>query len=286
MTTFGATVDASRDVAAHAQARFSRIDAAVTADADSLTRSLHGRWRDDFPAAHQDAQTVASGTGLLGLHRSRTRRARTDLKTWAKTWRPVLPTLPTDSNALAALVLRSRHQISSRRSAPMPGTQQNRPIRSTVRPASSPRRRAATQPLPRSPTRRPCVCTTSASPTTEAWVYSESPPAGSPQPSRASTGSLRNCSKSAHEYTHSSLSRRFEASQQDAWRPNTTPGRTTRACSTCRANAPRGRATRTDHNQNQDQASASNISGANPRASTGSDQAEGSAADRSRRTGR
>jgi hypothetical protein len=78
----------------------------------------------------------------------------------------------------------------------------------------------------------------------------------------------------------------IRASQQDAWRPNTTPGRTTRACSTCRANAPGGRATRTDHNRNQDQASASNISGANPRASTGSDQAEGSAADRSRRTGR
>jgi exodeoxyribonuclease V alpha subunit len=99
-----AVVNQTRDIAVRAQARFDLVDAAVTAEADRLTHAVHQGWQHGFPAAFQDAQAMQAGAGPLGLHGIRVRRASRHLKTWADTWRPVLPTLPRDATAIAAHV--------------------------------------------------------------------------------------------------------------------------------------------------------------------------------------
>jgi hypothetical protein len=97
-------VTQTQDVAAHAQARFDGVDAAVTADADRLTHALNHGWQRDSAAVLRDAHTVQTGAGLLGLHGIRVRRASRHLEAWADTWRPVLPTLPHDATTIAAHV--------------------------------------------------------------------------------------------------------------------------------------------------------------------------------------
>jgi exodeoxyribonuclease V alpha subunit len=98
------------DAAEHAQARLDQVDAAVTADADRLTAALQQAWLTGIADASKAAQTVHAGTGPLGMHRIRVRRARAGLDAWADSWRTVLPGLPADPDTLAwQLVRQQRH---------------------------------------------------------------------------------------------------------------------------------------------------------------------------------
>jgi hypothetical protein len=53
--------------------------------------------------ASQAAQIVCHGPGRLGLRRAAVARASARLTAWADTWRPYLPTLPSDPHRIAAV---------------------------------------------------------------------------------------------------------------------------------------------------------------------------------------
>lgn len=106
-------LDQASDVAEHAQARLVQVDAALTADAARLTAALHQAWRTGLPDASRAAQTVHAGAGPLGVHRTRVRHARADLKAWADTWRTVLPGLPSDPDTLTRQLVQQQHHTET-----------------------------------------------------------------------------------------------------------------------------------------------------------------------------
>jgi hypothetical protein len=87
-----------------ARTRLGQAEAAVAADAHQVAGTLRQRWSGEFPAARDAAETVRAGAGRLGQRRGQVRRAIVQLQEWAATWRPVLPDLPTDPQAIADTV--------------------------------------------------------------------------------------------------------------------------------------------------------------------------------------
>jgi hypothetical protein len=75
--------------------------AVVTGDADRVRDVLLAEWAAQWGAAHTAAQTLRQGPGRLGLRRAAVVRARDQLTAWADSWRPHLPTLPTDPDRIA-----------------------------------------------------------------------------------------------------------------------------------------------------------------------------------------
>jgi hypothetical protein len=98
------TADRARDDAEQARVRATTAETAVAADAERVTHAARQQWSAEFPAASKAAETVRAGAGRLGQRRGQVRRAATRLQEWAATWRPVLPDLPTDPEAIADTV--------------------------------------------------------------------------------------------------------------------------------------------------------------------------------------
>ncbi|WP_336033531.1 MobF family relaxase [Geodermatophilus sp. FMUSA9-8] len=91
---------AARD-AADARQQVEAVGALVDATADRIHGDLLTRWDADRTGAAHAARTVADGPGRLGLRRAAVVRAAGQLNAWAGRWRPHLPDLPTDPQALA-----------------------------------------------------------------------------------------------------------------------------------------------------------------------------------------
>jgi exodeoxyribonuclease V alpha subunit len=89
--------------AAHAQQRADASAADVAIEAASLRDRLLTAWDAQRATAHEAARTVLDGPGRLGLRRAAVARATEQLTAWADTWRPWLPTMPTDPRAIATL---------------------------------------------------------------------------------------------------------------------------------------------------------------------------------------
>jgi hypothetical protein len=94
---------ASQD-AEQARARVDRVESAVGVDVERVSGTLRQRWGVEFPAACEAAENVRAGAGRLAQRRAQVRRAGVRLQEWASTWRPVLPDLPTDPQAIADTV--------------------------------------------------------------------------------------------------------------------------------------------------------------------------------------
>jgi exodeoxyribonuclease V alpha subunit len=84
-----------------ARQRVEAVGALVDAAAERTSASLLARWDADRDVAAQAARTVADGPGRLRLRRAAVTRAGGQLDDWARRWRPHLPDLPTDPNAIA-----------------------------------------------------------------------------------------------------------------------------------------------------------------------------------------
>ena len=87
--------------AAHATAdstaaRLQQLEPLVVAHAADLAATLKVDWDAQRQPAREAAQTVLHGTGRLGQRRGAVREARVDLEHWSATWRPYLPSMPTD----------------------------------------------------------------------------------------------------------------------------------------------------------------------------------------------
>ncbi len=84
-----------------ARQRVEAVGALVGAAAGRTSASLLARWDADRDVAAQAARIVADGPGRLRLRRAAVTRAGGQLDDWARRWRPHLPDLPTDPNAIA-----------------------------------------------------------------------------------------------------------------------------------------------------------------------------------------
>src|SRR6185437_9199564 len=77
--------------------------AAVDIRTRQIAEQLHRAWDSRRPAARTAADTVHSGSGRLGQHRRAVRHAADHLQQWVDTSRPILPDLPNDPGAIAAV---------------------------------------------------------------------------------------------------------------------------------------------------------------------------------------
>lgn len=107
--TVPALANAERDARqthAEARARLMASEAVVARDADRLQHALARDWDAQRPAAAAAAATIEAGNGRFGGRRAAVAQAHTTLQDWATTWRPYLPGLPTDPDALTRLASR------------------------------------------------------------------------------------------------------------------------------------------------------------------------------------
>jgi hypothetical protein len=79
------------------------LEAVVGNDTVQLAGQLRQEWDTGRPGARAAAQTIAAGAGRIGQHRGAVRRASDHLHAWAQQWRPIVTSLPTDTNQLAIL---------------------------------------------------------------------------------------------------------------------------------------------------------------------------------------
>jgi exodeoxyribonuclease V alpha subunit len=103
LTTLDAVCRQTALDAGHARQLADTSTAAVAAEADRLRDSLLTAWDAQLATASQAAQIVLDGPGRLGLRRAAVARASARLTAWADTWRPYLPTLPSDPHRIAAV---------------------------------------------------------------------------------------------------------------------------------------------------------------------------------------
>jgi len=97
------TYEQARDRATQAAEHADQLEALVGRGTFQLAGRLRQDWDTGRPAARAAAQTIAAGTGRIGQHRAAVRRASDHLQTWAETWRPIVASLPTDTDQLAVL---------------------------------------------------------------------------------------------------------------------------------------------------------------------------------------
>ena len=98
-----ATYEQARSHATQAAEHADQIEAVVGADIVQLAGRLHQEWDTGRPAARAAAQTIAAGTGRIGQHRDAVRRASDHLRAWAQQWRPIVASLPNETDELAVL---------------------------------------------------------------------------------------------------------------------------------------------------------------------------------------
>ena len=98
-----ATYEQARGHATQAREHADQLAAVVGADTFQLAGRLRQEWDTGRPAARAAAQTIAAGTGRIGQHRGAVRRASQHLQAWAQQWRPIVASLPTDTDQLAVL---------------------------------------------------------------------------------------------------------------------------------------------------------------------------------------
>ena len=98
-----ATYEQARGHATQAAEHADQLAAVVGADTSQLAGRLRQEWDSGRPGARAAAQTIAAGTGRFGQHRGAVRRASDHLQAWAEVWRPIVASLPTDTDQLAVL---------------------------------------------------------------------------------------------------------------------------------------------------------------------------------------
>jgi exodeoxyribonuclease V alpha subunit len=98
-----AIYEQARGHATQAAEHAEQLEAVVGRDTIQLAGRLRQEWDTGRPAATAAAQTIHAGTGRIGQHRGAVRRANQHLQAWAQQWRPIVATLPTDTDQLAAL---------------------------------------------------------------------------------------------------------------------------------------------------------------------------------------
>jgi len=98
-----ATYEQARGHATQAAEHADQLEAVVGRDTFLLAGRLRQEWDTGRPAARAAAQTIAAGTGRIGQHRGAVRRASGHLQAWAQQWRPIVASLPTDTDQLAVL---------------------------------------------------------------------------------------------------------------------------------------------------------------------------------------
>jgi len=98
-----ATYCRARSHATQAAEHADQLEAVVGAETVQLAGRLRQEWATGRPGARAAAQTIAAGTGRLGQHRGAVRRASDHLQAWAEAWRPIVASLPTDTDQLADL---------------------------------------------------------------------------------------------------------------------------------------------------------------------------------------
>ena len=98
-----ATYEQARGHATQARDHAEQLEAVVGRDTFQLAGQLRQEWDTGRPAARAAAQTIAAGTGRIGQHRGAVRRASQHLQAWASQWRPIVASLPTDTDELAVL---------------------------------------------------------------------------------------------------------------------------------------------------------------------------------------
>ena len=96
----------ARGHATRAREHADQLAAVVGADTFQLAGRLRQEWDTGRPAARAAAQTIGAGTGRIGQHRGAVRRASDHLQAWAQQWRPIVASLPTDTDQLAVLAAR------------------------------------------------------------------------------------------------------------------------------------------------------------------------------------
>ena len=97
------TYERARGHATQAREHADQLAAVVGRDTFQLAGRLRQEWDTGRPAARAAAQTIAAGTGRIGQHRGAVRRASQHLQAWAQEWRPIVASLPTDTDQLAVL---------------------------------------------------------------------------------------------------------------------------------------------------------------------------------------
>ena len=101
-----ATYEQARGHATQAREHADQLEAIVGNDTIQLAGRLRQEWDTSRPGARAAAQTIAAGTGRIGQHRGAVRRASDHLQAWAQQWRPIVASLPTDTDRLASLAAR------------------------------------------------------------------------------------------------------------------------------------------------------------------------------------
>jgi exodeoxyribonuclease V alpha subunit len=103
LTTLEAAYRQTATEVTRAQQRADASATAVAVMAAGLRDRLLTAWDAQRDTAHRAAQMVLDGPGRLGLRRTAVARAAAQLTAWADTWRPCLPTMPTDPRGIAAV---------------------------------------------------------------------------------------------------------------------------------------------------------------------------------------
>jgi len=106
VATARAIYEQARRHATQAREHADQLEVVVGADTFQLAGRLRQEWDTSRPGARAAAQTIAAGTGRLGQHRGVVRRASDHLQAWVEAWRPIVASLPTDTDQLAALAAR------------------------------------------------------------------------------------------------------------------------------------------------------------------------------------
>jgi hypothetical protein len=98
-----ATCQQARGHAIQAGEHADQLAALVGRDTVQVAGQLRQQWDTARPGARAAAQTIHTGTGWIGQHRRAIRRASDHLQAWAQQWRPIVASLPADTNQLAVL---------------------------------------------------------------------------------------------------------------------------------------------------------------------------------------
>jgi exodeoxyribonuclease V alpha subunit len=98
-----AIYEQARGHATQAAEHADQLEALVGRDTFQLAGRLRQEWDTSRSVARAAAQTIAAGTGRIGQHRGAVRRASDHLQGWAQQWRPIVASLPTDTDELAVL---------------------------------------------------------------------------------------------------------------------------------------------------------------------------------------
>jgi len=98
-----ATYEQAHRHATQAREHADQLEAVIGRDTLRLAGRLRQDWDTSRLGARAAAEIIHAGTGRIGQHRGAVRRASDHLQAWAETWRPIVASLPTDTDRLALL---------------------------------------------------------------------------------------------------------------------------------------------------------------------------------------